>query len=308
MLRALRRCSCCWRSLTAAPAARAAEQVDLLLVLAADVSRSVDQAKFQLQREGYAAAISDKRVLEAITAGRHRRIAVCFVEWSGVSSQQVVIDWTLIDGPDAARKFGDQLARTAALVRRAHLDQRRHRFRHGRAGARAVSRRRAAPSTCRATAPTIPAATSRSPATRRVAQGVTINGLVILSDRPMPWNPEHTNPPGGLANYYRNNVIGGPGAFVIVAEDFNSFGQAIIKKLIAEIAEAPRPLIGKPPRRLTRRAVALCRKRARLPLPKCRRSRFRQRVQAAKPAVSIHSRLRILWNYSNLLIFHAKIT
>ena len=57
----------------------------------------------------------------------------------------------------------------------------------------------------------------------------------------MPWNPEHTNPPGGLANYYRTNVVGGSGAFVIVAEDFNSFGQAIVRKLIAEIAEvAPR--------------------------------------------------------------------
>jgi hypothetical protein len=55
----------------------------------------------------------------------------------------------------------------------------------------------------------------------------------------MTWNPEHTNPPGGLANYFRNNVVGGPGAFVIVAENFNSFGQAIVKKLIAEIAEAP---------------------------------------------------------------------
>ena len=53
----------------------------------------------------------------------------------------------------------------------------------------------------------------------------------------MPWNAEHTNPPGGLANYYQTNVVGGPGAFVIVAEDFNSFGQAIIKKLIAEIAD-----------------------------------------------------------------------
>ena len=76
-----------------------------------------------------------------------------------------------------------------------------------------------------------------------VAAGVTINGLVILSERPMAWNPEHTNPPGGLANYFRNNVIGGPGAFVMVAEDFNSFGQAIVKKLIAEIADA-----GPPPR------------------------------------------------------------
>ena len=60
-------------------------------------------------------------------------------------------------------------------------------------------------------------------------------------DRPLAWNPEHTNPPGGLANYFRNNVIGGPGAFVMVAENFNSCGQAIIKKLIAEIAEHPPP-------------------------------------------------------------------
>ena len=57
----------------------------------------------------------------------------------------------------------------------------------------------------------------------------------------MAWNPEHTNPPGGLAKYFRNNVIGGPGAFVMVAENFNSFGQAIVKKLIAEIADAGPP-------------------------------------------------------------------
>jgi hypothetical protein len=72
-----------------------------------------------------------------------------------------------------------------------------------------------------------------------VARGVTINGLVILSERPMSWNADHTNPPGGLDNYYRNNVIGGPGAFVMVAENFNSFGQAILNKLIAEIASDP---------------------------------------------------------------------
>ena len=69
-----------------------------------------------------------------------------------------------------------------------------------------------------------------------VAKGIVINGLVILSDRPVPWNAEHTNPPGGLEKYYQDNVIGGPGAFVLVAENFNSFGRAIIKKMIAEIA------------------------------------------------------------------------
>ena len=65
---------------------------------------------------------------------------------------------------------------------------------------------------------------------------MTINGLVILSNRPLAWNPEHTNPPGGLAKYYKDNVTGGPGSFVIEATDFNAFGEAIIKKMIAEIA------------------------------------------------------------------------
>src|SRR5215470_12623135 len=73
----------------AAPFASAAEQVDLLLVFAADVSRSVDQPKFQLQRDGYAAAITNPRVLEAVRSGPHHRIAVCFVEWSGAGAQKV---------------------------------------------------------------------------------------------------------------------------------------------------------------------------------------------------------------------------
>jgi len=71
-----------------------------------------------------------------------------------------------------------------------------------------------------------------------IAKGVTINGLVILTETPTRWNSDHTNPPGGLASYYRNNVICGPGAFVMVAEDFNSFGDVLVKKLIVEIAQA----------------------------------------------------------------------
>ena len=69
-----------------------------------------------------------------------------------------------------------------------------------------------------------------------IAKGVTINGLVILSDEPLPTNPTHTHPPGGLKAYYENNVIGGPGAFVVEAEGFETFGQSIISKLIKEIA------------------------------------------------------------------------
>jgi Protein of unknown function (DUF1194) len=78
-----------------------------------------------------------------------------------------------------------------------------------------------------------------------IAKGVTINGLVILTDTSTGGNSNHTNPPGGLANYYRNNVIGGPGAFVMVAENSKSFGDILVKKLIAEIAQAaPRQRAG----------------------------------------------------------------
>jgi len=84
----------------------AAERVDLLLVLAADISRSMDEAKFQLQRSGYAAAFSDPRVIEAIRAGPTGRIAVTFIEWSGPLSQQIVVDWTLISNDRTAHQFG----------------------------------------------------------------------------------------------------------------------------------------------------------------------------------------------------------
>jgi hypothetical protein len=87
----------------------AAERVDLLLVLAADVSRNMDEEKFQLQRSGYAAAFSDPRVIEAVRAGPSRRIAVAFVEWSGPLSQKIVIDWTVISNDKTAYQFGDRI-------------------------------------------------------------------------------------------------------------------------------------------------------------------------------------------------------
>jgi hypothetical protein len=87
----------------------AAERVDLLLVLAADISRSVDEEKFQLQRSGYAAAFSDSRVIEAIRSGPNRRIAVAFVEWSDPLSQKIVIDWMVISDDKTARLFGDHI-------------------------------------------------------------------------------------------------------------------------------------------------------------------------------------------------------
>jgi hypothetical protein len=218
--------------------ARAAEAVDLLLVLAADVSRSVDHPKFQLQRDGYAAAITDQRVLNAIMSGGNRRIALCFIEWSGAGAQKVVIDWTIIDGSETARKFSDALVEAP----RSFAD------RTSISGAIDFSMEMLARAPFQAARQTIDISGDGTHNSGRgllaaredaLAKGVTINGLVILSERPLPWNPEHTNPPGGLAKYFQDNVIGGPGAFVTVAENFQSFGQAMISKLIAEIAEAP---------------------------------------------------------------------
>jgi hypothetical protein len=226
-------------ALAAAPLkALAAEKVDLLLVLAADVSRSVDARKFQLQREGYAAALADPRVLKAITSGPNGRIAVCLVEWSGMSSQKVVIDWTLIDGPKAAQQFGDRLLETPrSFADRTSIS--------GGISFALAQFPRAPFEAARRTIDVSGDGTNNSGNDVHQARneatglGVTINGLAILSEHPLPWNPEHTNPPGGLARYYRENVIGGPGAFVIEAKDFDSFGQAIISKLIAEVAAVP---------------------------------------------------------------------
>ena len=240
MLRALRSLLLLLVLLGIAPAARAAEQVDLLLVFAVDVSRSIDQAKFQLQREGYAAALSDKRVLEIIAEGRHKRIAVAFVEWSGAVSQKLLIDWTVIDGAASARKIGDQLVELPrSFAERTSISAGIDFAMGVLANAPYQAPRRTIDVSGDGTNNSGRDVTlARDEA---VAQGVTINGLVILSDRPMAWNPEHTNPPGGLENYYKTYVIGGPGSFVVVAQDFESFGQAIVKKLIAEIAELDSP-------------------------------------------------------------------
>ena len=86
--------------------AYAAEEVDLLLVLASDVSRSIDHPKFLLQRDGYAAAISSPLVIDAIKSGPNGKIAINFLEWSGYGAQKVVVDWTVIDSLASGRRFG----------------------------------------------------------------------------------------------------------------------------------------------------------------------------------------------------------
>ncbi len=219
--------------------ARADEgQVDLLLVLAADVSRSVDEKEFKLQREGFAAAMVDPRVLRAMTGGPTGRIAVIFVEWGSEFEQRVVVDWALISGErdaqdvaqrvlGAPRSFWGRTSISAAIefsmaaLARSPFQSDRHVIDvsgdgTNNSGIDVVAARDAA-----------------------IAKGVTINGLVILSEEPLPTNPSHTHPPGGLTAYFENNVIGGPGAFVIEAVGFETFRQSIISKLIKEIAWLP---------------------------------------------------------------------
>jgi hypothetical protein len=215
--------------------ARAAEAVDLLLVLTADVSRSLDESKFRLQREGYAAAFTNPRVVNAAISGPNGRIAVAFIEWAGYEESQVVIDWTVIANADDGRRLSERLieaprpfyGRTSistgidaavAHLARAPFKAERHTIDVSGDGTHNSGR------------------DVRLARDEAVSKGIVVNGLVILSETPSPRFPEHTHPPGGLANYYRENVIGGDGAFVMVAENFQSFGKAIINKLIAEIA------------------------------------------------------------------------
>jgi hypothetical protein len=221
-----------------APTPIRAQEVDLLLVLAADVSRSVDHQKYMLQKDGYAAAISNPQVLEAIRSNIHGKIGLNFLEWSGVGAQKVVIDWTIIDGPESARRFGDQLVEAPrSFADRTSIS--------GGIEFSMAQLKRAPFKSARRTIDISGDGTNNAGRDVRiardeaVAEGVTINGLVILSQTQVPWNPEHTNPPGGLEKYYRDNVTGGPGSFVVAAEGFESFGKAILKKMIAEIALLP---------------------------------------------------------------------
>jgi Protein of unknown function (DUF1194) len=210
-------------------------QVDLLLVLAADVSRSVDDREFRLQREGFATAIVEPRVLRAITNGPIGRIAVVFVEWASEFEQKIIVDWAVIGGEGDAQ----------AVSERIRAAPRSYWGRTSISGAIDFSMALLARSPFQASRRVIDisgdgtnnsgidVSVSRDGA---IAKDVTINGLVILSDEPLPTNPTHTHPPGGLTGYYERNVMGGPGAFVVEAQGFESFGEALIRKLIKEIA------------------------------------------------------------------------
>ena len=212
-----------------------AQTTDLLLVLAADVSRSIDESEFVLQRKGYSAALTDPRVLAAIRGGSTGTIAICFVEWSGAGEQAVVADWTMIrDEEDAGGLAAAILAAPRSFIGRTSIS-----------GAIDFAMERFAAAQPRANRRIIDISgdgtnNSGRPVTeardQAIAGGVTINGLAIINDKPNPGYAFHTQPPGGLPEWYRQNVIGGAGAFLRVVEDFHSFADAMTNKLVSEIA------------------------------------------------------------------------
>jgi hypothetical protein len=207
-------------------------QVDLELILAVDVSWSMDLDEQQFQRAGYVAAMRDKTVIDAIVGGGWGRIAISYVEWAGDGLQSVIVPWTLVDSREGAEAFADRLATTRiGRLRRTSissvLEFAEHYFdENDYEGLRRV----VDVSGDGANNQGLPVTALRD---RLVSQGVVINGLPIMI--------KEENPSGyfGIPNldvYYEDCVIGGPASFVIPVDDVNRFATAIRQKMILEIA------------------------------------------------------------------------
>lgn len=204
--------------------------VDLQLVLAVDASGSVDQGRFELQKQGYVAAFRDARVLHAIQSGDMQSIAVTMVQWTGPMLQMQVLPWTMLKDATTTHAFAAAIAATprqlfsggtsiSGVIDYAVPLMRESPFQ----GTRRVIDISGDGSNNRGR----PAASARDDAIRA---GMTINGLPILAREPE------------LDRYFVDHVIGGPGAFVIAAASYETFADAILKKLIREMARhEPRP-------------------------------------------------------------------
>lgn len=222
------------------PRAAAGERsVDLALVLLTDVSRSVDEREYAMMKEGYATALTDPRVLAAIVGGARGSIALRYVEFAGAHEVRTLVGWTVVYDPASARAFADQVRQAPrAFWGRTSISAG---IEHAMAAlgpdlaSAGIEAERQVIDVCGDGTSN----SGRDVTTARdeaVAAGITINALVIHSDPANAWTAAHVNPPGGLTQYFRDNVLGGPGAFVLEVEDFESFGQGITRKLITEIA------------------------------------------------------------------------
>ena len=222
------------------PAMTRAETADVAIALTADVSRSIDDEEFQLQRQGYAAAVTNPRFVQAIQSGPHGAVALCFLEWAGPDQLAVVAKWMVIRDGKGAAEFAKILldaprssaGRTAIG---AGIDFAVAQF---ETGGVAAKRRIIDVSGDGSNNSGRLVTEARDEA---VAKGITINGLAIINEKtsggPESFRYAHTHPPGGLPNYYRDNVIGGPGAFVLQIVNFDSFAEAMTNKLLTEISE-----------------------------------------------------------------------
>lgn len=212
--------------------APAAEEVDLELVLAIDVSGSVDPDEARLQRQGYIDAFADPRILRAIAAGPKGRIAVSYFEWSDGVYQRLVVDWTIISDAQSAAAFAARLDKasisiaTRTSISGALLYAKALFGRSPYASARRVV-------DVSGDGPNNDGDFVDDARDRLIAEKITVNGLPIINDRPnrmgFPSMPD-------LDLYYQDCVIGGRGAFMVVARDFSSFAAAIKQKLFLEIA------------------------------------------------------------------------
>ena len=214
-----------------APGPQAA--VDVLLLLAADVSRSMDEEEARLQRRGYADALGDPRVQAAMTDGPGGAVAIAYLEWSGPEHQVLVLPWTRIAAPSDALACAARLLAAPPAIGTwtsiaAALD-------HGRrlieAAPFAADRRVIDVSGDGSNNAGGAVEEARD---RAVAAGIVVNGLPVMRDGPAGPRLEGLSLPLDL--YYREQVTGGQGSFVLPAEDFRAFGDAVRRKLILEIA------------------------------------------------------------------------
>lgn len=210
-----------------------AEPVDLELVFAADGSGSIDDDELHLQRKGYADALIDPRVIEAVTSGRWGKIAVTYIEWGDPSSQHVIVDWSEIAGAEDARAFGEALLQAPRAAWGYNSISEAIAFSTDRILENAFEGTRLVIDVS-GDGPQIGGRPIDWARDRAVDAGITVNALAVKSrggNRPGP---------GGmpLEMHYRLDIIGGVGAFVMVADEQTPFAEVLLAKIIREIADA----------------------------------------------------------------------
>jgi hypothetical protein len=217
--------------------ALAADAVDVALVLVDDVSRSINDTEFDLQKKGYFAAFTDPKVIGAIRGGPSGQIAVAYVEFASESEVRTVLDWTVIRDDASARAFAHaMIASPRSFSGRTAIGSGIDEGMRVLARLRLQADRKVIDVCGDGTSNSGRAVTdARDDAT---AQGVVINGLALANESNVPWLQAHTHPPGGLGNYYRGNVTSGEGSFVIEIHSYDGFAEAMTRKLVEEISRA----------------------------------------------------------------------